>query len=209
MNLFEAFKKHNCDKGKDHQYYREYSKTFTPNFKGNILEVGIWHGTSTCAFSEYMPKANLYGIDKFGRVSMEETKCYNLNRVHLAKADSTSLRDIGLTMVKWTVENGSEVEFDVIIDDGKHTPDANRMTFENLWRAVKPGGIYYIEDVWPLDIMTDQEWQHKWIDSHKEIFTMEKYNEFLKALEPYKYERIDLRKESGKPNSYIFKVYKE
>jgi hypothetical protein len=39
--------------------------------------------------------------------------------------------------------------FDIIIDDGLHTADANICTFRNLWPRVEPGGWYIIEDVHP------------------------------------------------------------
>ena len=37
--------------------------------------------------------------------------------------------------------------FDIIIDDGSHVPDHQRLTFETLWPSVVPGGLFTIEDV--------------------------------------------------------------
>ena len=38
-------------------------------------------------------------------------------------------------------------DFDVIIDDGGHTMVQQRTSLYHLWDAVKPGGIYVLEDL--------------------------------------------------------------
>jgi hypothetical protein len=37
--------------------------------------------------------------------------------------------------------------FDVVIDDGSHVPEHQLISFESLWPAVKPGGLYIVEDL--------------------------------------------------------------
>jgi frataxin-like iron-binding protein CyaY len=37
--------------------------------------------------------------------------------------------------------------FDVIIDDGGHSMMQQKTSLEHLWDAVKPGGIYFVEDL--------------------------------------------------------------
>ena len=37
--------------------------------------------------------------------------------------------------------------YDIIIDDGGHTPEEQMVTFEALWPYIAPGGIYVIEDL--------------------------------------------------------------
>ena len=44
-----------------------------------------------------------------------------------------------------------KIKFDIIIDDGLHTSEGQRLTFQRLFEFVKPQGAYYIEDVWMLD----------------------------------------------------------
>ena len=36
---------------------------------------------------------------------------------------------------------------DLVIDDGSHTREGNSRTISALWRLVRPGGLYVIEDV--------------------------------------------------------------
>lgn len=37
--------------------------------------------------------------------------------------------------------------FDIVIDDGSHRVDHIKVSFENLSKYVRPGGIYVVEDV--------------------------------------------------------------
>ena len=37
--------------------------------------------------------------------------------------------------------------FDIIIDDASHINPLTIQTFKNMWAAVKPGGLYVVEDV--------------------------------------------------------------
>jgi len=37
--------------------------------------------------------------------------------------------------------------FDIIIDDGGHTMEQQRVSLDVLWGSVVPGGIYFIEDL--------------------------------------------------------------
>jgi len=37
--------------------------------------------------------------------------------------------------------------FDVIVDDGGHTMNQQMTSLQILWKAVRPGGIYFIEDL--------------------------------------------------------------
>ena len=52
--------------------------------------------------------------------------------------------------------------FDILIEDGLHTFEANKIFFENSFHKVKPGGVYIIEDIMVSDIQRYlrqlQEW---------------------------------------------------
>ena len=207
-DLRDLYRKYNSDKGdrgkNAHHYYLEYEQEFMKkrNDPINILEVGIFKGTSFDAHHEYFPNANLYGIDIFTRLQPRDVPALQKDRVDYIKADSLD------PATPKRIENIWGVQFDFIIDDGLHTPDANRITFENLIPLLKDDGIYYIEDAWPLHIMTSKEMSDPWIRAKQDRYTTDKMGKFMKSLDPYRVGEIDLRGVSGRPDSYIFKVRK-
>lgn len=38
-------------------------------------------------------------------------------------------------------------DFDIIIDDGGHTMNQQKISLQHLWKAIKPGGLYFCEDL--------------------------------------------------------------
>ena len=203
--LFEIFQKHNCDKGPKHGYQKVYEQFFEPlkDEKINILEVGVHQGASFDAWHEYFPNADLYGIDLFVREKMRAVPAFKKDRVHFMKGDSTN--PIIGPMV---LENFGKIKFDIIIDDGMHTPKANMQTYNNLLPFLKEGGQYFIEDVWPLEILTQQEMGHPWIQQHPDRYNTLDHEMFLGAIDrsKLKAQRFDLRKESKQPDSYIMRM---
>lgn len=208
--LLEIFTKFNCDKGvkgkNAHHYYTEYEKEFEPvrNEPLKILEVGIFTGTSFDSWHEYLPNAEIYGIDIFTRLKPSDVPALKKDRVHYIKDDSTKESIKNSISNKWS----NDIKFDYIIDDGLHTPEANKLTFENLVPFLKDGGVFYVEDVWPLHIMTDKEMNDPWVMKKSAVYNKQKMSEFIEVVSPYHVEEIDLRKVSGRPDSYIYKVTK-
>lgn len=198
--LSEIFNKHNSDKTMKHMYHLVYE----PHFDSiryselNILEVGVFKGESINAWLEYFPNATVYGIDIFERVKAEDIEILKHPRVKWAKCDSTAS----------SIEEWKDVEFDVIIDDGLHTPTANMLTFQNLSPLLKKGGLYFIEDVWPLELMSTKELEHPWIKNHKDDFVLEDNEKFLYELNQsgMAVTRHDNRNITGHPDSYIIEL---
>lgn len=206
MRLDQIFLKNGCDKYA-HHYYKEYAKEFEPirEEEINILEVGIWKGTSHQSWVDYFPNANVYGIDIFSRVEPKDVSILQHDRVHWVKGDSTS-KDI-VTKVK---EEFGDIKFDYIIDDGLHTPKANMDTVNNLWNFLIEGGVFYVEDVWPIGKMTESEMRHPWIQKHPDRYNIEDWDKFessIKDLNVSKKVEIDFRNVST-PDSVIIKLVK-
>lgn len=193
----------NSDKASKHSYHTVYGKEFETlrDQPINILEVGVWKGESVAAWLEYFPKATIYGIDIFERMNAEDIEVLNQERVHWLKADSTKP-----LLSKKVVDKWGDVNFDIIIDDGLHTPEANALTFKYLNKFMKDSGSYYIEDVWPLHKMSMKEMNHGWIKNRPFAYNDVKMDMFMKQISGYNYEEFDLRATSGEPDSYIFKI---
>ena len=200
MDLKEIFIKNKCDKATKHRYYELYQQDFDKfkNDKINILEIGTFKGESTNAWLEYFSQAKIYTIDTFERVQAKDLPCLEDNRVQWAQLDSTSehcnnhFKNQGL-------------KFDIIIDDGLHTPEGQRLTFERLFEFLKPTGSYYIEDVWMLD--RNNNMSHWWVKKHPNDFTIEKYNKLIESINRFKVTEYDFSSKKI-PDSFILKINK-
>ncbi|NJO65483.1 MAG: class I SAM-dependent methyltransferase [Richelia sp. RM2_1_2] len=201
--LVELFDKYKCDKGSlKHRYDRVYEpalqslldKSFT------MLEIGIFKGNSTEAWVEYFPHVNIVGVDIFERVKMEDIPILKHPRVVGYKGSS-------LNKLKTKFNNIASGGFDVIIDDGLHTHEAQWKTFVNFIPHLKNGGKYFIEDVWPFDLMTPSEKEHYWLKKHAPAFSEENYQKLLNAINQYTVVYHDLRK-GYDPDTFIIEVRK-
>ena len=203
--LKDLFNKYNCDKHKKHRYDQVYQSLFEPikDQPINFLEVGVFKGASTSAFHDFFPNANFYGLDLFVREKPETIEALNRDRVHWLKGDSTNPSITAAVMDAFP-----NVKFDVILDDGLHTPMANMQTFKNLSPLLAENGVYLIEDVWPLESMTLKELEHPWLRRWPDRYNHLDNNQFLATLEKSgkKLTRHDLRKQSGEPDSYIIEL---
>ena len=205
--LGDLFNKYGCDKTRKHQYEKVY-EPYLEQFKDkeiSILEVGVFNGHSTEAFHEFLPKANLYGLDIFVRTRAEDLECYKKDRTQWIKASS-----IDPSTPRLIKEKFGNVKFDVIIDDGLHTPQANKMTFRYLSPLLKDDGVFFIEDVWPLESMSMKELEHPWLRRHPDRYNQLDNNMFLTEIEKSNMtiKRHDNRKSTGEPDSYIIELTK-
>lgn len=201
MELKDLFDKFKCDKSSKHGYHEVYESLFCNlRFKKiNFFEIGIFKGASTAAFHEYFENGMIEGIDIFTRSDPEELNILQEARVRWLKGNSMlpSVVDQMNTFTKGK-------KYDVILDDGAHYPEANMLTFRHMKNFLKPNGMYIIEDIFPLEIMSDAELKHPWIKRHSEKYSVAANDAFLSELNNsgMKIERYDLRKQSGEPDSY-------
>jgi hypothetical protein len=101
----------------------------------HILEIGVYHGESLKYLSNKFKDAKIYGIDIEDKTQYdnEKIKTYIVNQ-----EDRDSLNKF--------LEQ-TNVEFDVIIDDGGHTMKQQQISFGTLFKRLKKGGIYILEDL--------------------------------------------------------------
>lgn len=135
--LSDLFNKYECDKSKKHKYHLVYEPFFeTIRYENlNILEIGVFKGNSIEVWLDYFPNAMIYGVDIFTRIKPEDIAVLNHPRVKWAKCDSTVSN----------VKEWQDIKFDIIIDDGLHTPEANLKTFRSFKDQLK--GAFFVEDV--------------------------------------------------------------
>jgi hypothetical protein len=203
-DLKNLFNKYKCDKSEKHSYHVVYEPYFKPrrNDPINILEIGTFKGASTRALHEYFPNANIYTIDLFQRTKAEDLDILKEERVHWLKSDSMSA---GLPMSmkdKW-----GDVKFDFVIDDGGHWPMANLLTFRNCYPKMTEDGTYFIEDVWPMELMSFSELKHPWLVNDPERYSVLENNQFVSEINKHNtVKRYDNRKVTGCGDSYIIAV---
>ena len=121
-----------------HNYTKLYAKLFA-SFKNNkikFLEIGISEGNSVELWERYFPKAEMHFID----ISSAAIK-YQPVRAQYHFLDQSN----SIELKSFIDKVGGD--FDVIIDDGGHTMDQQKVSFNVLFPYVKSGGMYIIEDL--------------------------------------------------------------
>jgi demethylmacrocin O-methyltransferase len=130
--------KYKTDKGSLLHHYTEVYEGFFYPMKDSarkICEIGVLEGASLKMFEDYFGRAVIYGID------IQDTSRLNSNRIKTFIADQSDRRQLAA----FTDACGSG--FDLILDDGGHSMAQQQISFACLFRNVRPGGYYVIEDV--------------------------------------------------------------
>lgn len=109
--------------------------TNNSNFKFNMTTKGV-PGASLRVWRDYFFNALIYGGDIDKNILFEEDR---IKTFYVDQLDVTSIKSM------W--DNIRVNNFDIIIDDGLHEPDANYIFFINSFNKLKKNGIYVIEDV--------------------------------------------------------------
>ena len=141
------------DKAGHHGYTRYYSREFEPlRAKAiRLVEIGVQEGRSMKAWQNYFSNAatHVYGIGYGNWQTQFKTECDAASQTATSAPSACTIfrgDQSDLQFLKAFLED-SGGRFDIVIDDGSHVPDHQRITFEALWPSVAPGGLYAIEDV--------------------------------------------------------------
>lgn len=145
--------KYRSDKGLDAHAYTLVYEGYLTNLRDRnivLLEIGLlMHSTqeahggkgqyddvpSLRMWREYMPNAVLVGFDIACFDSVRISQC------HIVQGDQSNREDLG------RLEAVSPTGYDVIIDDGLHASWHQQISLVTLFRMLKPGGLYFIEDL--------------------------------------------------------------
>lgn len=163
--LCELFYKYGSDKCPQifHSYsefYYDILKNYKNDFK-NVIEIGIGSneimkpivgekyqiGSSLKAWRDFFINANIYGLDVNTKVLFEDIriKCLYTDQSNYISLEKT------IDQIK-EINNDPNLEFDFIIDDGSHIVDHMLLSFKTLFKHIKKGGIYIIEDIKKTEI---------------------------------------------------------
>lgn len=159
--LCEIFTSYGSDKGDNHNYSTFYDHVFSSvkDENINLFELGLSihngdialaPGCSLLGFRDYFSKAELYGAD-----IDPNSLIHDYQRIKTYLVDQTNphmIEDL------WYHPDLYEVEFDIMIEDGLHTFEANKIFFENSIHKLKNGGIYIIEDIKNDEIPQFRQW---------------------------------------------------
>lgn len=140
MNDLERFFKANTTNRifKWKHYFEVYDRHFS-KFRGGdttVVEFGVQHGGSARMWRDYFrPRSRIYGIDK-------DSRCVSVasEGIEIIIGDQED-RDFLKTLVD------KLPKIDVLIDDGGHRMQQQINTFEMMFPAIQPNGVYLCEDL--------------------------------------------------------------
>ncbi|MBI4651370.1 hypothetical protein HY745_08835 [Candidatus Desantisbacteria bacterium] len=128
----------------DRQFYTPiYHSYFSKIRNDHLLEIGIGSGASIKIWGDYFTDAALNFID------INDHTRLNTKRIRCFKGDQSSRDD--LNRIAQTIGQ----KFDIIIDDGGHYMVQQQTSLGVLFKYLKDGGLYFIEDLvtshWPYN----------------------------------------------------------
>ena len=115
-------------------YHRYFNK-----FRGRpvkMLEIGVYHGGSLQIWKDYFgSEANIVGIDI-------DPKCKNLAepQISIEIGDQANLIFLNEVAEKYG-------PFDIVLDDGGHTMEQQKVSFQALYPHICSSGFYMCEDL--------------------------------------------------------------
>lgn len=150
------------DKVTTHQYHQMYGIFLSAykNKKVKMLEIGLGcnmnygPGASVSVWKTYFDISSEIWMAEFDSECVKQNENSKMmQNVHVLVGDQSNKEVLN----KWLTISGAN--FDFIIDDGGHTNVMIKNSFDVLWDSLKPGGLYFIED---LHVSRDNDsWQNK------------------------------------------------
>lgn len=126
------------DKFIGHQYLETYEK-FAALLKDkakNVLEIGIWAGHSMLMWHDFFTQAQIYGIDTSVAPSFLQKDRITTYQHNAYDADFVEKEFVS-----------KNIKFDLIIDDGPHTPASWDFFVKHYLKLLNKGGVAIIEDI--------------------------------------------------------------
>lgn len=154
--LCEIMTKFGSDKGNGHHHnYTKFYNYIFSNYSNaalNIFEVGLGSpntnlpsnmgqdakpGASLYGWREFFKYATIYGADVDRDILFTDER---IQTFFMDQLNTESIKDVFDNLLE-------SIDFDIIIDDGLHTFEANYNFLVNSIHKLKVGGIFIIEDI--------------------------------------------------------------
>ena len=140
------YTKYGSDKETEHQYFTEvYESLFSLYREAPVrfLELGLWGGGCLHLWHEFFHhlEKQIVGID----IRPIQPNIANDQDIFFYQADQSNEK----LMTKISMDHGP---WDIIMDDASHRGHETMASIFSLWKFLKPGGIYVVEDIfyaWP------------------------------------------------------------
>lgn len=139
------------DKVTRHSYQTMYGRFLLPYYHQHpnmkMLEIGLGcnmnygPGASVLLYKTLFPQAELWEAEYVEKCVRQFKNSEVLKGINVLTGDQGDYN----TLDSWIQKSGGN--FDVIIDDGGHQNCQIWNSFMKLWPTVKPGGLYFIEDM--------------------------------------------------------------
>ncbi len=100
-----------------------------------ILEIGFMKGESIPLWKEYFKNPLIHICDINAEIA--STPDFTFHVVDQSKEEDW----------KNFINKNSNLKFNVVIDDGSHVPEHQKLTLNYVWPMLAEGGIYIIEDI--------------------------------------------------------------
>lgn len=151
--LCQIMNSNGSDKGSGHHNYTKFYDFIFKNIKSEVkyvFELGLGTnnlnipsnmsglgtpGGSLRGWRDYFSNAKIFGADIDKDILIQEN---NINTYYCDQTNSSSVKELC---------NNFNFQFDIVIEDGLHTFEANKIFLENFIDVVKEGGIFIIEDI--------------------------------------------------------------
>jgi len=150
-----------------HKYYENYlSELRSKNME--VLEIGSFKGNAVAAFFFYLKKSKIYSADIFPDLYL-----YKSNRIENFFIDNSKKEDLEALV------NEGNRKYDLIIEDAGHYLKDQIITLFILFKSLKKGGLYVVEDLDFPDTRKD-------MNLHNEKPTLKNILEKIKNNEDFK-----------------------
>ncbi len=126
------------DKGPTGHNYTEHYERYLLDLRHQpikIFEIGIANGGSLLMWQDYFPKAMIYGVD------IRDLSKFNTARIKALVADQSKREQLQKAL------DVSGTDIDLLIDDGGHTMEQQQVSLGYLFKFLKVGGYYMLEDI--------------------------------------------------------------